>query len=452
MKRYIDNGYIAQTACGLVQGRAGAPGITEFRGIRYATAERFARPELVTHWDGIYNATEFGSACLQPRTFFPENSFYAHEFREGSVFTYSEDCLFLNIWVPDGAECAPVLFYIHGGAFTSGCGHEKHFDPAAWCRKGVIAVTCNYRLGVLGFSNFEQARTADTCGNYGLFDQIAALTWVKDNIANFGGDPNRVTIMGQSAGAMSVQQLSLSPLACDLFAGAVMLSGGGLTPAFAPVPAQDTFAEWNAFAASLGATSLEDLRAIPAEELVKAYTQASQEKRAPQSRPIIDGELVTTSNQETAHADGAHPIPYIIGSTSEDMVRANLQKAVDEWAAIQHEQSMPPVYGYFFSRQLPGDDKGAWHSSDLWYFFGSLHNSWRPMEAWDDTLSEAMVTYLTDFAWSGDPNHSGTQKPWLPLTPGQNQRMHFGNHDYGMETVDMSKLEIAQAAVSDFLF
>lgn len=358
----------------------------------------------------------------------------------------------MNIWVPDGAECAPVLFYIHGGAFTGGCGNEKPFDPAAWCRKGVIAVTCNYRLGVLGFSNFEGARTADTCGNYGPVRPDCGAHLDQRQHRQFWRRPEPCDHYGPICpGAMSVQQLSLSPLACDLFAGAVMLSGGGLTPAFAPVPAQDTFADWNAFAASLGAVTLEDLRAIPAEELVKAYCKAMQERRAPMSRPIIDGELVTTSNQETAHADGAHPIPYIIGSTSEDMVRADLQKAVDEWAAIQHEQGMPPVYGYFFSRQLPGDDKGAWHSSDLWYFFGSLHNSWRPMEAWDDTLSEAMVTYLTDFAWSGDPNHSGTQKPWLPLTPGQNQRMHFGNHDYGMETVDMDKLEAPADCRSDFL-
>lgn len=440
MSRYIDSEHIVQTGCGPVQGRAGTDGITEFLGIRYATAERFARPQLVTHWDGLYNATAFGDACHQPREFFPEDPFYAHEFREGMHFTYNEDCLFLNIWVPEDAECAPVIFYIHGGGFTSCCGNEKKLEPSAWCKKGVIAVTCNYRLGVFGFSNFEAARAAGTCGNYGLFDQIAALTWVKDNIANFGGDPNRITVMGQSAGAMSVQQLCLSPLACDLFCGAVMLSGGGLLPVVAPKPAQETFAAWNKFADSLGAHSLEELRAIPAEDLLKAHTLAVKEDRALAAYPIIDGELITTDPTETARADGAHPIPYILTYTRNDIFPTALHSAIDEWAAIQQEQNAPPVYSYFFDRHLPGDDKGAWHSSDLWYIFGSLHRSWRPMTPWDDTLSDAMVTYLTDFAKSGDPNWSGTLPAWLPLSKDQPLRMCFGDEGIGMAAVDPDTL------------
>ena len=440
MSRYIDENLIAQTACGPVQGAASTDGITAFKGIRYAAAQRFARPEIVTKWDGLYDATKFGDACSQARTYVPETSFYGHEFREGTVFSYSEDCLFLNIYVPQDAENAPVLFYIHGGAFAGGASNEKHFDPRAWCRKGVIAVTINYRLGVFGFSNFEAARTPDTCGNYGLFDQLAALTWVKDNINSFGGDPERITIMGQSAGAMSVQQLCLSPLAEGLFAGAVMLSGGGLVPMMNPVAASSTFAAWNKFAESLGAHTLEELRAIPTDDIAKAYLGVMRSDPALMCAPIIDGHFIVASNSMLAHTEGSLPVPYIIGSTGDDMACAALHKAVKEFALLQAEQNAPAVYGFFFDRDLPGDDRGSWHSSDLWYWFGSLHNSWRPMTDWDDTLSEAMVSYLCDFARYGNPNSPGREL-WFPLSSRQSKVMHFGNDHIGMLQVDEAALE-----------
>ncbi|MBR4887720.1 MAG: carboxylesterase family protein [Clostridia bacterium] len=440
MSRYIDSNLIVQTACGPLQGVASTDGITAFKGVRYATARRFAKPQPVTHWDGLYNATEFGDACSQARTYVPESSFYGHEFREGTVFSYSEDCLFLNIYVPENAEQVPVLFYIHGGAFAGGAGNEKHFDPRAWCRKGVIAVTINYRLGVFGFSNFEAARTHDTCGNYGLFDQLAALNWVKDHISSFGGDPNRITIMGQSAGAMSVQQLCLSPLSEGLFAGAVMLSGGGLVPMMNPRPAKETFAAWNKFAESLGAKTLEELQAIPTDDLAKAYLGVMRTDPALMCAPLIDGHFIVASNNIIARTEGSHPVPYIIGSTGDDMACCLLHKAVKEFADLQQEQNAPSVYGFFFDRDLPGDDRGSWHSSDLWYWFGSLHNSWRPMTAWDDTLSEAMVTYLCNFATAGNPNDT-KQELWMPLAERQGKVMHFGNDHIGMLQVDEAALE-----------
>ena len=211
--------HFVHTPCGPVQGAAGgADGVSVFRGIRYATAGRWEYPRQVTHWDGVYDAANFGACSFQPRAFYseedvPEKAFYYNEFRRGEHYDYSEDCLFLNIWAPDDAKNAPVLFYIHGGGFLGGCGHEKHFDGTAWCKKGIVAVTINYRLGPMGFLCLPELAARDGhTGNYAMFDQMAALCWVRDNIAAFGGDPGQVTLMGQSAGAMSVQQLCVSPM------------------------------------------------------------------------------------------------------------------------------------------------------------------------------------------------------------------------------------------------
>ena len=200
--------YRIQTPCGELQGCAGRiPGVAAYKGIRYAVAGRWEYPVPVTAWEGVYDATAYGACCPQPRAFSPENetpqqAFYYHEFREGRTFSYSEDCLFLNVFTPDSAKAGdglPVLFYIHGGGFLTGCGHETHFDCPVWPTKGVIGVTLNYRLGPLGFLTLPELKQEAGCtGNYGLYDQLAALQWVHRNIAAFGGDPDNVTIMGQS--------------------------------------------------------------------------------------------------------------------------------------------------------------------------------------------------------------------------------------------------------------
>lgn len=165
--------HFVHTPCGPVQGAAGgADGVSVFRGIRYATAGRWEYPRQVTHWDGVYDAANFGACSFQPRAFYneedvPEKAFYYNEFRRGEHYDYSEDCLFLNIWAPDDAKNAPVLFYIHGGGFLGGCGHEKHFDGTAWCKKGVVAVTINYRLGPMGFLCLPELAARDGhTGNY----------------------------------------------------------------------------------------------------------------------------------------------------------------------------------------------------------------------------------------------------------------------------------------------
>ncbi len=222
---------IIKTPCGEIRGAAGrVTGTVAYKGIRYATAGRWEYPKQVTAWEGIYDATQYGHCSYQPRAFYNEEEnlkkiFYYNEFRKGETYTYSEDCLFLNVFTPDTAKAGdklPVLVYIHGGGFTGGCGHEKHFDGPVWPTQGIIGVTLNYRLGPMGFVCLPELEAeAGSTGNYGLYDQMTAIQWVKDNIAAFGGDPENITIMGQSAGAASVQLQATSPLSggCSFAAG-----------------------------------------------------------------------------------------------------------------------------------------------------------------------------------------------------------------------------------------
>ena len=404
---------IIKTPCGEIRGCAGrAHGTIAYKGIRYATAGRWEYPKQVTSWEGIYDATQYGSCSYQPRSFYNEEEnlkkiFYYNEFRKGETYTYSEDCLFLNIFTPETAkegDDLPVLVYIHGGGFTGGCGHEKHFDEPVWPLKGVIGVTLNYRLGPMGFVCLpELQEEAGLTGNYGLYDQMTAIRWVRDNIAAFGGNPEKITIMGQSAGAMSVQQHCLSPLTKGLFRGAVMSSGGGVSPLMKTRPAESSYAFWKAVMEKAGCADLAAFRALPAQQLFSAWNAAKKEVKggAMACSPVIDGRLITAG-------PAAHPIPYMAGTTSEDMMPPILLSMARNWCSKQEK----PSFCWHFGRQLPGDDNGAWHSSDLWYWFGTLDNCWRPMGEKDQTLSEEMVRYLCNFAKTGDPNQGEAVKYW----------------------------------------
>ena len=438
------------TPCGPITGCGCQwPGVAAYKGIRYATAGRWEYPTPVTRWEGTYQATAYGAACYQPRSFYdeaqvPEKAFYYNEFRRGEHYDYSEDCLFLNIWTPADAgpdARLPVLFYIHGGGFTGGCGHEKHFDGPAWPTKGVVAVTINYRLGPLGFACLpELSAEAGHTGNYGLYDQLCALQWVHDNIAAFGGDPDRVTLMGQSAGAMSVQQLCLSPLTRGLAAGAVMSSGGGVGEEFAATPAPDHYAFWQAVMRRAGCADLAEFRALAPQALFAAW---QQEKAADGGRmrtaPVIDGRLIPRDGMAAARRGDQLPIPYLMGSTSEDIVPPIVHRMAKGWCRLQADQGRPAAYAWFFDRRLPGDGNGAWHSSDLWYWFGTLDHCWRPMTAKDRLLSEQMVQYLTNFARTGDPNGGGLPR-WEAVRKGQSRVLRLGEGETRMGGVNIAKL------------
>ena len=436
--------YIISTPCGDVQGCPGrVPGTVAYKGIRYATAGRWEYPKQVTHWDGIYDATQYGNCSYQPRAFYneedvPEKAFYYVEFRKGETYTYSEDCLFLNIFTPETAKAGdklPVLVYIHGGGFTGGCGHEKHFDGPVWPAKGVIGVTLNYRLGPLGFACLpELKQEAGKTGNYGLYDQHTAIQWVKDNIAAFGGDAENITIMGQSAGAMSVQQHCLSPKSRGLYQKAVMSSGGGVSKMMSAGQPEKNYDFWHAVMERCGCLDLATFREVPADVLFAQWQKAKKEVKggAMAISPVIDGELVVGKGVDILNAKEHMPISYMAGSTSEDVMPPMIYQMGKDWCAAQEKKS----YAWFFDRRLPGDDNGAWHSSDLWYWFGTLENCWRPMEQKDFDLSNQMVSYLMNFCTYGDPNGAGLTA-WIP---GGKQVLRLGEEATHMGKASMVKL------------
>lgn len=396
---------IVQTPCGEIKGIVDQD-IISYKGIRYATAKRFEYPSMVTKWSGVYDATNFKHCCIQPRTFYNEEEnlkkvFYYNEFRKDETYTYDEDCLFLNIWTSKKAENWPVLIYIHGGGFTGGCGHEKHFNGPVWPNKGVIGVTINYRLGPLGFFSLNQE---GYYGNFGLYDQYTAIKWVKENIKAFGGDPNNITIMGQSAGAMSVQHHCLSPISEGLFQKAIMCSGGGVSKLMKTSTPQKKDAFWTTVMKNAGCESIDQLKLVDVKKYFEAWEQTKKEmKGMHMPSPVIDGNYVVGQGVDLLKANKHHQIPYMCGSTSEDMMPPIFFAMAKKWCKQQKQNS----YIYYFDRQLPGDTHGAWHSSDLWYWFGTLKNSWRPFEKKDELLSNQMTDYLCNFVKYGNPNGEG---------------------------------------------
>lgn len=439
--------YLIKTPCGIVQGtKSSIPGVVAFKGIRYATAARWEYPQLVTSWDGVYDASQYGPCCWQNRAFeSEEGSFYYREFREGDSYTYSEDCLFLNIWIPEtvtkGSQL-PVLVYIHGGAYLGGCGHEKPFRDPIWPTKGVIAVTLNYRVGPLGFACIaEAAEESGHGGNYGLFDQMAALQWIQNNIAAFGGDPKKVTIMGQSAGAMSVQHHCLSPLTYGLFSRAVMSSGGGWLRNFPVKPIEKRYEFWDGVMEEAGCESLQQLRELDVEELFRAWRTEAKRNRHVWSHcgPCIDGAFIEENPIRQLRAGREKNIPYMVGSTSRDMIRGRLARVARHYCADQAREGKRSSFAWFFDRKLPGDKRGAFHASDLWYWFGTMQNCWRPMEEKDLILSAQMVDYLTNFAKCGDPN--GHPLPmWEACRPTSRRVLRIGEKETRMGWVSNIRL------------
>ena len=431
---------IIQTPCGEIRGCAGRiPGTIAYKGIRYATAGRWEYPKQVTHWDGIYDATQYGHCSYQPRAFYNEEEnfkkiFYYNEFRKGETYTYSEDCLFLNIFTPDSAkegDKLPVLVYIHGGGFTGGCGHEKHFDGPVWPTKGVIGVTLNYRLGLLGFACLPQLKAeAGHTGNYGLFDQLTAIRWVKDNISAFGGDPENITIMGQSAGAASVQMLCQSPLAEGLFQKAVMSSGCGLGGMLTGNEEKSSIF-WSAVMERSGCKTLSEFRELPIQDLFEAWQSAKKEVKGGGNAVFpITGDLFAPKDAKPME------ISYMAGSTSHDMAPPVLQNMAKAFIAAREK----PSYTWYFDRMLPGDKNGAWHSSDLWYWFGTLENCWRPMEEKDRELSEQMTDYLCNFVKTGDPNKAAKLPTWIASDKTQPRVMILGEKPAHMGKPNMAKM------------
>ena len=407
METNTEREVLLHTACGDVRGIA-REDCRAFLGVPFAHAARFCYAVPAERWDGVLDATRFGPGCPQNRAVHehpehPTRRFYKREFRDGLTFSYDEDCLNLNIYTPAEARGAPVIVFFYGGGFDSGLNSESPFDGAALARRGIVTVFANYRVGPLGYLTGAEVRAeAGREGNFGLDDQLTAIRWVKAHIGDFGGDGENITLMGQSAGAISTQYLCLNPANAGLFRRAAMLSGAGRFPKpFLPKRAEDTRPYWAEFARLCGCDSLAALRRVPTDTLFDAVERIKTLRRDNTvcTMPVVDGLLLP----EDAGALFRSPLPidYLIGYTNTD-----LYAPVMAWIGNRFARQTG-AYIYFFDLDAPGDDNRAFHSADLRYVFGTLEKSWRPYGARDDAASAQMMDYLANFARCGDVNGPG---------------------------------------------
>jgi len=449
-----------KTPNGLIQGIAEASGVNSFKGIPYAQPPignlRWKEPLPPANWKGILKADHFGSRAMQ-------NTIYSDMiFRSKGI---SEDCLYLNVWSPAKTTNGklPVLVYFYGGGFSSGDGSEARYDGENMAKKGIVTITINYRLGVFGLlahPDLTKESAHHSSGNYGLMDQHAALVWVQNNIAAFGGDPKKVTIAGESAGSMSVCAQVASPLSKGLFVGAIGESGSMLGN-LSPVILSDAEQVGVAFAKTVGATSLADLRKISADSLLKLsastrFPVAIDGYFMPESPtaiystgrqmdiPLLAGwnsaevnyhsllgkDAPTLENYQSTirkiYGDRAEEVLNLYAAVNDsDVVKVATDLASDRFIVystwkfidLHSKTNGKPVFRYLFTRKHPpmADGKeskelsmGAVHASEIEYAMGNLSSN--KIYAWtpdDYKVSETMMGYFANFIKTGNPNGSG---------------------------------------------
>jgi para-nitrobenzyl esterase len=442
---------------GLVQGLS-EDGLTVYRGIPFAAPSvgdlRWRAPQPPAKWDGVLQATRFAPGPIQGGN--PPSG-------------KSEDCLYLNVWTPakSANDKIPVLVWIYGGGFGAGATSEKNYSGENLAKKGVVLVSIAYRVGQLGFlahPELSKENPNHVSGNYGLLDMIAGLQWVQKNIAAFGGDPNKVTIFGESAGGIAVSMLCASPLAKGLFHGAISQSGGNFGP-----PRPTTFPGENqkrlADAESAGQIYLDSARVSSISELRKIDAGKLPSGRGiGMSWPIIDGWVIPddqyklyssgrfndtpilvgyNSDEGASFSPPRTPEAYIegvklrYGSFAESLIKAypagttTVPKTARDlardaafgwhtwiWARLQSQKGKSKAFYYYFDQHpdYPADsplaDRGSPHGQDVAYVFQHLNASNPQVTKTDLEISEAMATYWTNFAKNGDPSGKG-----LPVWP-----------------------------------
>ncbi len=420
----FEKSLVVKTEQGLIEGDFCADGkVRVFKGVPYAEPPvgklRFARPQPKKPWIGTRPCKSFAPQAMQ--TDKTKGELYPKEFYSVEMPPMSEDCLYLNIWTPTetNGEKLPVLMWIHGGAYMHGYGSEVTMDGEGFASKGVILVTINYRVGALGFfthDDLEKENAEGVSGNYGFMDQIAALKWIHENIEAFGGDPDRVSIAGQSAGCMSVQTIISSETTVGLVSGAILQSGGGI-PGFAGNYSKDEQKEISLELMNiLGAKSIEELREMSAENICYGGYAVNEKRQGLCWRPNVDGYLLKDAVADLAINGKIHDIPYMIGSTKDEMGGGTaelLAESAKKFALGQEKLQKPLVYVYSFEHDLPGSDDGAFHSAELWYEFETLGRSWRPMADEDYKLSNELSTHFANFVKNLNPNGEGVSE-WRP--------------------------------------
>lgn len=444
---------------GRIQGASLNAGGAVFKGIPFAAPPvgelRWREPNPVKPWTGVRDATRFGSRCMQ------------------SGNNVSEDCLYLNVWTPEwpAKSRRPVMLWIHGGGNFAGSSGDAVFDGEKLAEHGVVLVSANYRLGVFGFFAHPELTAESThhaSGNYGLMDQIAALKWVQENIARFGGDPRNVTIFGESAGALDINVLMTSPLTKGLFARLIGESG----PVVAPPSLAEGEKKGHSVAASLHANSLNALRALPAADLQKATGQGLS-FLGPLLGVVVDGWVLPSPPYGVFEKGQEHHVGLLLGTNARELMKPffptpglrdgitaqfgplaeralhvyGIDKesaapapdpvygdAMAQWATdgqfrcgtvaelVWHSHAGNTSYQFQFSRVPAGRESvGAAHGSELPYVFGTLSIGPRgpnPIhyDTTDETVSGQMQQYWTNFAKSGNPN-GGTLPRWPKFDP-----------------------------------
>ncbi len=399
---------------GMVQGMLG-DGFTLYRGIPYAAPPlgdlRWRAPQAAKPWAGVLRAEAFKRVCMQEGStipgFMPE--------------PMSEDCLYLNVWTPakSATEKLAVMVYLFGGGNVTGSGSARLYWGDQLVRDGVIIVTLNYRLGVLGSLALpELTRESGTSGNYQLKDEIAALSWVKRNIAAFGGDPDNITIFGQSAGAHQESNLMASPRARGLFHRVIAHSGGAFAPSdteWGLMTLQTAERAGTEFAAAMGAKTLAELRAIPAEKLLTVPYR---------SRPVVDGDIVPADAYDLYSAGQEQDVPLLLGYNGDEM-EMPYKWPMYTWARLHAQHATSKTYFYHFTQVPPFGPfprTGAGHGAELIYVFGYppaiLHRvvEWPAAAKRHIHLGEEIRAYWTNFVKHGDPNGAG-----LPMWPAFNE-------------------------------
>ena len=455
---------------GQIEGTILTSGVQAYLGIPYAAPPvrdlRWRDPQPAIAWRGIYHADRFGPQCLQPLRNALANQYSGAE-------TESEDCLFLNVWTRPDLRNAPVIVFIHGGGFYIGSSSMALYGGENVSREGAVFVNFNYRLGALGFlalPGLSAESPHKTSGNYAFLDEIAALKWVKRNIASFGGDPNNVTIVGQSAGSMSVQILQASPLSKGLFQRAIGMSGSMIGGPGSMLPLADAEQEGLKLQSLLKTRSLADLRALPADRIVVPRTQG-----APKIGPDQDGYVLPEPVEQTFAQSRQHDVPVLLGFTHDEsfdglgpvknladyqdkagalfgtrskafleLYPANTDnearaqgRAADRdatmasgmglWADALVAGDRSKVYSYEFARphsyapgvtfyDLDPAATGSYHTSEVPFWLGTLDsfNRYRVTRAWtpaDYAFSRAMTLSLIAFARTGNPNTTTMQWP-----------------------------------------
>lgn len=392
----------------------------ELRGVRYATAQRWTAPKMVKNWDGVYDASEYGKRCFQHHWTMDE--FYGKEFYTDSSFEVpeSEDCLFMTITIPKAEflktdeKRYPIAIWYHGGGFVNGWGTEAEFSGEPYAKRGVILVRVNERLNIFGsFYHEELVKRDGICGNYQLMDHIAALDFVRYIADDLGGDLNRISIFGQSAGGMGVEQMICSPYIKGKVSGAIFQSGFTFCVASRPQGSMQVAILASQEYLKSKKLTFEEIEQMPAEQLYALSDEYLEflERYGVGYSAVIDGDYMRETCED-AILNGRIPnIPYLLGCCSGDGRMGDgepqdgpFYQSMALFCKVLQSQGKRG-YLYLFDRNMPGDDAGAFHAADLWYVFGTLKNSWRPFDRKDEELSERMIDAWAEFFKTGKPDH-----------------------------------------------